>query len=56
VIYNSDYSEYEKLKNVYKYYKQYQNYDDTIASRVIKNLIVGYLQKAQNKFRSLFGK
>ncbi|GJM15344.1 MAG: hypothetical protein DHS20C13_06710 [Thermodesulfobacteriota bacterium] len=56
VIYNSDYSEYQKLMNVYKYYKQYQNYDDRIATRVIKNLVIEYFQKIQNKFRSFFRK
>lgn len=51
IIYNSQYSEYEKLKNVYKYYKRFKKYDHNLMKRVLKNLNTEYRRKLQKKFK-----
>jgi len=53
VVYNSNYSEHEKIKNVFKYYQKYKKYDDKMRLRVIKNLTSEYGNKAVNTFKEL---
>ena len=40
IIYNSQYSEFEKITNVIKYYREYNDYDEYLDKRVLKNLPV----------------
>lgn len=56
VIYNSNCSEYEKFKNVYKYYKLYNRFDNSMETRILKNLTIEYSRKIHNKCISLYGK